>query len=617
MAEDTMLKEAVDAISKGQRARARDLLTRLLRADQKNPEYWLWMSSVVETENERVYCLESALRHDPANIAARRGLILLGARRPGDEVKPVPMPKRRFALELTEDDEPKTGFQKIWANRKYRYASLGGVAVFLVLLFAAVFFSYRAAMNARIAALPPTRDWRTPLVMQPTSTYLPTPTPVVKSPTPTYIGPTPLWMKLEATYTPVPLYVTTPHAIIDAYRLGLRAYYSGDYPKMLDFMRQASQVDPDAADLQYFLGEAFRLVGDYTDALDAFNRAIALDPNFASAYLGRGRVWMATGSQEDIAADIQKALELDPNLVDAYLARADYFIRQQDPDSALEDLETAGELAPDRPQVYLYRSQAYFLLGEVDEALQNAEKAYELDMTSLPTYLALGKAAFAAGDHQAALDSLNTYLLYENMDPEAWILKGRILLADKGSVEEALAAFDRALEMGEVQASVYYYRALAYIDLKDGKSAVNDLMNALKAEPKSYEINLQLGIALRLAGRPGDSLRQFTAAESYAEEDRHLAEVYYWRAQVLEELEEKKAAVDDWQALLALEDAEIPEAWIKAAEAHLEQLLTPTPTSTQSVEPSRTPAPTKTQKPTSTPKATSTRKATPTKTAKP
>ena len=94
MADDVMLQEAVEAIRQGQRVRARDLLTRLLRANQRNPIYWLWMSSVVETTNEQVYCLQSVERLDPGNSSARQGMILLGALSPGDSVMPVPPVQR-------------------------------------------------------------------------------------------------------------------------------------------------------------------------------------------------------------------------------------------------------------------------------------------------------------------------------------------------------------------------------------------------------------------------------------------------------------------------------------------------------------------------------------------
>ena len=72
MAQDKMYKAALEAIDQGQTARARDLFTRLLRSDSSKAEYWLWMSTLVELTQERVYCLELALRTDPNNEAAKR-----------------------------------------------------------------------------------------------------------------------------------------------------------------------------------------------------------------------------------------------------------------------------------------------------------------------------------------------------------------------------------------------------------------------------------------------------------------------------------------------------------------------------------------------------------------
>ena len=80
--EDSMLTEAIAAVRAGDQTRARDLLGRLLKVDSANPEYWLWMSSVVESEREKIYCLQSVLRHDPTNRAALRGLTILGSHIP-------------------------------------------------------------------------------------------------------------------------------------------------------------------------------------------------------------------------------------------------------------------------------------------------------------------------------------------------------------------------------------------------------------------------------------------------------------------------------------------------------------------------------------------------------
>ena len=48
-AENTLLQEATEALRKDDRARARDLLTRLLKTDQNNAMYWVWLSAAVDT----------------------------------------------------------------------------------------------------------------------------------------------------------------------------------------------------------------------------------------------------------------------------------------------------------------------------------------------------------------------------------------------------------------------------------------------------------------------------------------------------------------------------------------------------------------------------------------
>src|SRR4030066_1407757 len=124
MAQEKMYKAALEAIQQGQTTRARDLFTRLLRSDSSKAEYWLWMSTLVETNQERIYCLESALRADPDNEAARRGLIILGAREAGDDVVPVPPIRRPWEKEIGNVIEPPKSFlRRMVDNRVLRLAT--------------------------------------------------------------------------------------------------------------------------------------------------------------------------------------------------------------------------------------------------------------------------------------------------------------------------------------------------------------------------------------------------------------------------------------------------------------------------------------------------------------
>ena len=76
--ENTAYQEALAAIQNGEKSRARDLLTRLIKTNPNNSAYWLWMSAVVESSRELTFCLKETLKRDPQNVTARRGLILQG-----------------------------------------------------------------------------------------------------------------------------------------------------------------------------------------------------------------------------------------------------------------------------------------------------------------------------------------------------------------------------------------------------------------------------------------------------------------------------------------------------------------------------------------------------------
>lgn len=606
MAKDRMFEEAKDAVLHGQRARARDLLTRLLRANQSNSDYWLWMSTVVNTEKERIYCLEAVTRLDPQNGSAQRGLVLLGAREAGNDVRPVPPIIRDWSKDIeTAVEPPRNIFQRIWINPTLRILSFLGAGVIVIgLILLAVFGTNRENLPSivRISITP-----RPTSTMGPTSTPRPTNTLVVRSPTPTFLGPTPLWMFLDATYTPVPLYVNTPHPVLEAYRAALSAYERGDYNTMLSFMKQAADSDPNSADLKYYVGEAHRLLENYEEALDAYEEAIEINENFAPAYIGRVHTNMVIDPNVDPLDDLDIAIELDPSYVDAYLLRAEYRLSNDDVEGALEDLGFVDSLFPESPLLYTLRAEAYLVQGETSAALQDARTAYDLDITILKTYLVLARAYLVNDNPRQAYRYIEIYTRYIEDDPQAWTLMG-IASYRIGRYEDALEAFDKAIEIDDTQITAYANRGLTHLELDDAQSAINDLIFAVRAEPNSFDINLNLGRALYEADRYGVALQQFDSTENIAQTDVELAKVYYYRAQAFIANENPRAAQVDLEALLDLPEEAVPSEWIEDAESQLLELNPPTSTTTST----RTPLPTATSTPSPTPTSTATSTTTPT-----
>src|SRR5512141_1714423 len=68
------LTNGIAAARAGKRAEARELLLRVVDADENNVQAWLWLSGVVTTLEDREVCLQNVLALDPINEAAQRGL---------------------------------------------------------------------------------------------------------------------------------------------------------------------------------------------------------------------------------------------------------------------------------------------------------------------------------------------------------------------------------------------------------------------------------------------------------------------------------------------------------------------------------------------------------------
>ena len=609
MSDDVMLQEAIEAVSRGQRQRAKDLFTRLLRVNQSNPTYWLWMSSLVDTPKERRYCLQNVLKLEPNHEGAKRGLVMMGVIPPSDEIKPARNFRRKWTI--TETQAPsKTKTQFVLEKKSWRTWGYAGLGVLLIGLLLLGFFGSRNRVGA--LAERTTLTIR-PVTPRPTATLLPTNTPRMLTPTPTFFGPTPLWMLLEATYTPTPIYVETPHPISEAYRAGLRALQAGNLAAMLQYMQQAVKVEPQAADANYYIGEAYRFMEDFEKALEAYETAIEVNPGFAPGYLGRARALLALNSKEDVQEDLDKAIELDPFLAEAYLDRAIYWLQNEDPEASLEDLASFEELQPESPLLFLYRAQANLELGDYANALEEANQAHDLDITLLPAYLTLGKANIYTGNLRKAIEFLKTYLLYEKKDADAWAYLGSALF-ETGKSDQALEALDKAIELNDTLSEAYLYRGFIYLEMEEGQTAVNDFFTARQLDPDSFAASLGMGRALWLAGRINDSVRQIGSSMDLAQSDSQLAEAYYWRAEIFAEVKNLPAAAKDWQALLDLPEEAVPAKWRNEAQDNL-LALTPSPTPS----PTNTPSPTPTQTATATQTATPTRTPTPkpTNTSKP
>jgi tetratricopeptide (TPR) repeat protein len=599
--DDQIFEEAVSSVRQGDRHRGRDLLTRLLKRHPESPECWLWMSAVVDSPRERSYCLKQVLKFDPGNRSARRGLILLGALPPDPSLAIPPEAQTRNWMSQIQLDPALTP-PPVKANPSQIAIFVGAVVILILLAFLGIYGSRRVqqARHTRAYIMP---------TQGPSPTYLPSPSPVVRTGTAVFSGPQPLWMSLEATYTPTAIYVNTPHPRSEDYRIAMRNYQKGDWQTMLDSLKFVAKAEPDAPDIQYYLGEAYRNLGQLDQADLAYQHALALNPQFGPAYVGLARVQLNLNQPDPKKAldDLNRAIQADPNLADAYFERIQIELDHKQADAALADLTVVETLQPDSFLLHFDRAQAHLLAGNNTAALDDARRASQIDITSLPAHLLVGEAAQAAGDPAAGYDALQVYTLYQTDDSQAWVWLGSACSA-KGDMQKAVQAYTQAIQADSASPDAYLQRGLIYLDQKQTAEAIQDLTKAVQLKNLDFATHISLGKAYLLDQQYRPAYVQFNLAESYGNgTPAEKAEIYYLRGQALEALQETTAAIKEYKSLQALTGESISPEWLDFAAQRLQALFTPTATAKASL-------------PTATPravKATATPKSTPTATPTP
>ncbi len=574
-----MYHEAMVAIRQGERERARDLLVRLIKKKPDQPQYWLWMSAVVDTVKERNYCLKEVLRLDPENKNACLGLIMTGAL-PPDQSLAIPLRKQRRDWQAHLGSLADGGAKKaLWIQSGVYLAILLGVILLVVggLMLSEGSRDTRAGWGGS----QPTGA--------PSPTHHPSPSPVVRTLEVTFSTATPLWMLLNATYTPTPLYVNTPHPRSEAYRMAMHSYQRRDWDGMINLLQQVATLEPDAIDLYFYIGEAYRMQHNLTRAMQYYERVLAMDADFAPAYLARSRALLASSPAKasQAQADLQKAIQLDPHIFEAYLDLAQQALANQDAEAALDYLEVVAELQPNSFLLYYYRGQAYLWMNELDAALENALKAHKIDLTHLDGYRLVAEVYLAQGDYVNAIQYLDIYCRYNEDDPEAFTWLG-MAYASLGESEPALKAFQAALSINRIYDQAYLQRGLLYLEMESHHLALKDLQEAVRLQPKTFRGRMSLGKAYLQVEAYGKAYQEFSTADAYDETETERAEMIYWRAQSLEHLN-RVAAVRDWRELVNMPVTVVPEEWRQYALERLAALLTPSPTATR--QPTRTPTP--------------------------
>jgi tetratricopeptide (TPR) repeat protein len=226
-------------------------------------------------------------------------------------------------------------------------------------------------------------------------------------------------------------------------------------------------------------------LGNFSRSQEAFDQAISLNPSFSQAWYAKGFVAGFNRNFVEALKNCEKAIELDPKLYDAWRCKAGA----------------------------LYRSGNPQLLTE---ALKALEKAIEINK-------------------QSRIQSLGKW----RENPTDYTERGEILFA-QGKRNEAIASFDKAIEIDPEMASAWSNRAFVQISIQDFTSAESSIDRSLAIDPNFAPAWANRGLLLFNKKRYTESVAAFDKAVELNDSD---PEIWFNRGIALYESGQKEQGI--------------------------------------------------------------------------
>ncbi len=259
----------------------------------------------------------------------------------------------------------------------------------------------------------------------------------------------------------------------------------GRLPDAIALYRRLLMQKPKHGDAWLNLGAALKAQGDLPGALDCFERSVRLQPMDPTANFNLGVALAGQGRIRDALAAFDRAIALRPEYAQAHCNRAGALGSLDRFEEALASCERALALKPAYAEAHSNRGTALHRLGRLAEAADAFRAALAIE---------------ADARHANHLGSV---------------------LSDLGRTEEALAAFDRSIDLNPDYVAANCNRAAALVALGLLDEAIRSCDRALALDPEHVDgygnkgsALVNKGVALHRLGRLAEATEVLQSARS-------------------------------------------------------------------------------------------------------
>jgi len=242
--------------------------------------------------------------------------------------------------------------------------------------------------------------------------------------------------------------------------------------------REALSKDPSAYPALYDLGVLADRAGKEGDAIDYYRRALQVLPDYAEAARGITTIQIRRGRVQDAVATVEP-------LANRYRA----------------NLEMQA----------LY-AEVLVEARRIDEAWMAARRALKCDERFVPALIALVKASRAQGRDELSDSILQQAMQIDSEVADLHFLEGQRLQTEPGRLREAMAAYERAVQLRPDFAEARMALGIQLLAGGNYPSALSHFQAAERLVPTLPAVHVNLGDAYRATQRWADAQRAYRRA---------------------------------------------------------------------------------------------------------
>ena len=254
------------------------------------------------------------------------------------------------------------------------------------------------------------------------------------------------------------------------------------------------------------------LNGDYSTALEVCRKVLNENPEDARGYWLRGWCLLQKQEGEAAAAAMEKALQLGAKSADVLNLYAMTLIFQGKAKEALPHIERALELAPEDAVILTNRGYCFIMLDRAAEAEAPLRKAVELNPDYATAWNNLGAWHDRQDNREMAMECFRKAAMLDPNDPMS---QRNIALSlwNAGAIKEAIAGYERLNDPDE-----YLRLGVALVQKEMTEEAINAFQRAIDLKPALAVAHHDLGSLYLQEQRFAEALPCFQAAVDSAPE---------------------------------------------------------------------------------------------------